>query len=202
MVNKLKPGTLKALHAEWRKVAQMLRSNSAACGAGNGEEPQSNPSLADNSALQDDRGFRLTWTNQVLGRTTPDSPPQPRRGSAERGVVASWNDLSENQARYLLRKMREESGDGAAYRARLIVFAARDLFGAEWDQLLSARLEDRWHVFTPDKLTPAQAHAEIEELLSRIARRDDVPIDELRAKYREMATGRGAWRAPRTEGII
>jgi hypothetical protein len=81
--------------------------------------------------------------------------------------------------------MKERSGSNAAYRAQLIARLAVELFGSDWDAILRERLRERFRLSTVDcrLLTPAQSHAEIEELLSRIARRDGVEIEEVRGRF-------------------
>ena len=98
-------------------------------------------------------------------------------------VIASWNQLSQNEARFLLKIMREESGDGPAYRATLIARLAVELFGPDWDAVLRERLMQRFRVASPESLAPNEAHAEIEELLSRIARRDGLDIETVRRRF-------------------
>jgi hypothetical protein len=118
----------------------------------------------------DERAWRLAWTNKEL------------RHKQQR-LIESWNQLSPGQMRYLLKGLREASGDGANYRAVLIARLACEFFGPTWDRDLAEDLERRWRVRDPRRLTPAQAHAEIEELLSRIARRDAVGIEEVRNRF-------------------
>lgn len=149
------PRLLKALHAEWRKLSPGLAI-----------EPSGD------RAIDPEREARLIWTNQALGGR--------RKAKIE---VRSWKELTQGQARYLLRRMREESGDGPAYRAQLIARLAVELFGPGWAQFLLARLFERFRTPKPESLTPAEAHAEIEELASRIARRDGVGIEEVRARF-------------------
>jgi hypothetical protein len=98
---------------------------------------------------------------------------------------ASWSDLTEREAQHLLKSMREESGDGPAYRARLIARLGQELFGAPWDRLLADRVAARFRVHRLEDLTPRQAHEFIEELLSRIARRDAISIEDARSRLTE-----------------
>lgn len=160
---------LKGLHAEWRKLSPGLSS----------ELPE--------------REARLAWTNEQLcawhrsqggrwvtidGRRVlvTDTPP-----------IQSWSALTQGQAMYLLKRMREESGSAPDYRGMLIARLAEDLFGAEWDAMLAERLHVRFQIKDSLRLTPAQAHAEIEELMSRIARRDGIEIEAVRAKFTTKA---------------
>jgi hypothetical protein len=106
-----------------------------------------------------EREFRLFWTNSKLGTTHGRS-------------VNSWNELSERQARFILRQMCEATGDGPAYRARLIITAAAMLWQTSTETELTARLWQRYAVKASTDLTPEQAHAVIEELIERAARRD------------------------------
>jgi hypothetical protein len=80
--------------------------------------------------------------------------------------------------------MKERSGSNAAYRATLIGRLAVELFGADWDAILRERLIQRFRVPRPESLAPNEAHAEIEELMSRLARRDGVGIEEVRGRFR------------------
>jgi len=65
----------------------------------------------------------------------------------------------------------------------LIARLAVELFGSDWDAILRERLRQRFRVASPESLAPNEAHAEIEELVSRIARRDGVEIEEVRKKF-------------------
>jgi hypothetical protein len=115
-----------------------------------------------------EREARLGWTNAHLRRA--------------RGPVESWSELTAGEAKYLLRQMREESGDAPAYRAALIATLAARLFGANWDEMLAARLRQRFQTVRAQDLSPSQARAEIEELISRIARAEGVPAGRIRAQ--------------------
>jgi hypothetical protein len=133
-----------------------------------------------------EREARLAWTNEKL-QWAPGKGP----------VITSWSGLTEGQARRLLKIMREESGDGPEYRATLIATLACEFFGAEWDRYLREDLIKRFHTSYPQSLTPAEAHAEIEELVSRIARRVGVEIEEVRARFRRAGASPGqAERSP------
>ena len=104
--------------------------------------------------------------------------------------IKSWKELKSGEIRYLIKQAQEESGDGPAYRALLIARIAAELFGADWDGILRERLMERFRLPTPEALLPAQAHAEIEELLSRMARRDGVDIEAVRARFGSAAASR------------
>jgi hypothetical protein len=97
--------------------------------------------------------------------------------------VCSWSDLKRGEQKALLRRMREASGSDAEYRAMLIARLAMELFGAAWERLLAERLKMRFQIGDVSLLTPIQAHAEIEELMSRIARRDGAEIEAVRARF-------------------
>ena len=144
---------LGGLFAEWRKLSPNLAI-----------EP-----LEGETPAQAERRVRLAWTSDQL--------------KSRKLKVETWNELSQNEARFLLKKMREESGDGPAYRTTLIARLAVELFGSDWDAILGHRLCERFRVFRPQLLEPHQAHEMIEELLSRIARRDGVDIEEVRARF-------------------
>ena len=85
----------------------------------------------------------------------------------------------------------------------MIARLAVELFGSDWDAILRKRLQERFgsrklevgnregpHFPLPTShsrlysLSPAEAHAEIEELMSRIARRDGVEIEEVRKRVK------------------
>jgi hypothetical protein len=141
----------------------------------------------------DDRGLRLWWTNQQLNTFYAKHGGRfvtiDRRRvfiPCDRIVVNSWSSLRAFEVHYLLWIMREESGDGPAYRAELIERIARDLWGPDaWRPFLIDRLMDRFGIVgalreAPSRavlepplqdLAPDQAHALIEELLSRLARK-------------------------------
>src|SRR5690348_1955896 len=120
--------------------------------------------------LDMEKAARIVWTCQALQRPVL--------------WVCTWNKLSESQGRFLLKKMREESGDGPAYRAQLIAKLAQELFGAPWDRMLGDRLRARFRKSKAADLTPREAHSEIEELLSRVARSTGEDIEAVRARVR------------------
>jgi hypothetical protein len=151
---------LRALHAEWRKLSPNLAIEPL-----EGETPKAA-----------ERRVRLAWTSEQL--------------KSRKVKVESWNALTQNEARFLLKKMREESGSNAAYRASLIARLAVELFGHDWNNIVRERLGERFQLSTLNSLTAAQAHSMIEELLSRIARRDGVEIEEVRARFRSAAAGK------------
>ncbi len=128
------------------------------------------PNLAAPSEEMTERELRIWWTNEKLGAVNSESR------------IASWGELKPGEAKFLIKCMREESGDGPAYRARMIAQLAQELFGAPWDRMLSDRLRARFQKYRADELTPREAHSEIEELLSRIARRDGCEIEEVRRR--------------------
>jgi len=154
----MKPELLKALHAEWRKLSPNLSI-----------EP-----VGGETAAQAERRVRIDWSRRVL---------HDRR--LDKGIrdIESWNDLKPGEAKRLLKVMGEESGSNAAYRATLIARLAVELFGADWDAVLAERLCQRFRTPNPQSLSPSEAHAEIEELLSRVARRDGIGMEEVRARF-------------------
>jgi len=156
---------LRALHAEWRKMSPNLAIEPM-----EGEAP-----------AQAERRVRIEWSRRVLHAKRLDSGLRD---------IESWNDLKPGEAKRLLKVMREESGDGPAYRGMLIARLAVELFGSDWNEVLRERLLQRFRAPSPQHLTPSEAHAEIEELLSRIARRDGSEIEEVRARFaRKKAEG-------------
>lgn len=141
---------------------------------------------------------RIEWTNEQLrefyakkgGRFT-------RIGGrtvfvkCDSKMVASWSDLHEQEIRFLRKRVWNLSGAGARWRAMKIAQMAADLWGADWDDFLHSRLGERFRVGKPVDLSPAEAHAMMEELESRIARRDGVDIEDVRAKFgRKKAEGK------------
>jgi hypothetical protein len=163
MRKRLPAHLLKALHAEWRKMSPNVEFRVEGRELKPGEE---------------ERLARLAWTNSAL---------VTRHSS----LVTSWSQLTQGQAKYLLKKMREESGDGPAYRATLIARLAVELWGVggqgpgvgDWDAILRERLVQRFRVSRPEDLAPGEAHAMMEELQRRIAERDGVDIEEVRARF-------------------
>jgi len=155
----IKAKTRAALMATWAKLSPNFD-----------DEP-----LAGESPKDAERRLRIAWANSNLHLKRLDSG---------RPDITSFNELSEGEARHLLRIMREESGDGPSYRAMLIGRLAVELFGSDWDAILRERLLQRFRVPSPESLAPNQAHAEIEELVSRIARRDGVNIEEVRKRVK------------------
>lgn len=119
-----------------------------------------------------EREARVWWTNETL-----------KAGSGQ-SAVGSWGELTEAEGRFLLKKMREQSGDGPAYRAELIARLACELFGTDWDETLAARLKKRYGLVKAENLSPRQAHEVIEEFISRIARQDGLEIEEVRGRFR------------------
>jgi len=149
---------VKALHAEWAKLSPNLEIER----------------LGDR-AIEDfpdpERALRLWWTNEQIAKSLNRQSP-----------ITSWSQLTTGQAKYLLKKMREESGSGPAYRAQLIACLAVELWGSDWDAFLRERVCERFRLSTLEALTPSQAHDLIEESLSRIARRDGVEIEDVRKR--------------------
>jgi len=88
----MKPETLRALHAEWRKLSPNLAIEPM-----EGETP-----------AQAERRVRLAWTNSALV-TRPDARrlwAAGRHSSLVTSLITSWNELTQGQARFLLKKMR------------------------------------------------------------------------------------------------
>jgi hypothetical protein len=130
----------------------------------------------------DERGLRLWWTNGQL--------------RSRKSRIESWNDLTASQARRLLKIMREETGWAAEYRAELIRRIACEL-AEPGDPTGEIRAHTRFGVSRLRSLAPADAHALIEELLSRLARKEiamagaevrwdlvEARIEELRRRFR------------------
>jgi hypothetical protein len=129
-----------------------------------------------------ERDWRLYWTNGRLAARRQRS-------------VTSWSELTQGQAKYLRRLLQEENGSGPAYRAAKIGRMAAELWGADWNKFLSIRLGERFRVGSPEDLSPRDARAMMEELESRIARRDGVEIEEVRKRFKNRAIGSSGHRA-------
>ena len=164
---------LRGLHAEWRKLSPGLQ------GSDQGQVT---------SGKQDaERGLRLNWTNQTLA--TRHLP-----------LITSWSCLTTGQAKFLLKQMREESGDGPTYRALLMARLAARLWPGNWDALLADRLGVRYRTSRAADLSPAQAHEMIEELLSRVARAEGREIEELRREIMGKIRSPGLTGGQRSKG--
>jgi hypothetical protein len=138
-------------------------------------------------ALWQHRALRAEWAKfspQLLWECTEDEARHRWSSEVLHRPVSSWATLTYGEANRLLRALKEASGSNAAYRAQLIARLAVELFGSDWDAILRERLFQRFQVASPESLAPNQAHAEIEELVSRIARRDGVEIEQVRARFR------------------
>jgi hypothetical protein len=59
-----------------------------------------------------------------------------------------------------------------------------ELFGHDWNDIVRERLGERFQLSTLNSLTAAQAHSMIEELLSRLARREGIEIEEVRKRLK------------------
>ena len=92
--------------------------------------------------------------------------------------------MTYGEANRLLYALKEASGSNAAWRALKLGELAAELFGGQWHAILRERLMQRFRVPSPESLAPNEAHAEIEELVSRIARRDGVGIEEVRKRVK------------------
>jgi hypothetical protein len=125
--------------------------------------------------LDAERRVRLEWTNRRLRER------HLNQGLAE---VYSWNELKEAEALCLLRAVREESGDGPAYRAQLFARIAAELWNTDCQSFLAERLRDRFQTSDPEMLAPCEAHEFIEELLSRLARKEGIDIEAVRSRFK------------------
>lgn len=122
----------------------------------------------DYPGIETDDEARKVWTRAALRKPN----------------LQSWKELSVGECRRLLKLMKEASGEGPEYRALLICSLAQDLFGAPWERLLGEQIYLRFGIRDLTDLAPGDARAEIEELLSRIARRDGIGIEEVRARFK------------------
>jgi hypothetical protein len=137
-------------------------------------------------ALWQHRALRAEWAKfspQLLWEGSEDEARHRWSSEVLHRPVTTWATLTTNEANRLLRVLKESSGSNAAYRARFIARLAVELFGSDWDAILCERLTQRFRTPNPQSLSPSEAHAEIEELLSRLARRDGVGIEIMRARF-------------------
>ncbi len=104
--------------------------------------------------LSPDQAFEGSERDARLEYARAHLPRFSKSGAAP----ASWTDLSEREGRLLLKAMREESGEGPAWRAQLIARLGQELFGAPWDRLLADRMAARFGVHRLEDLTPRHAH--------------------------------------------
>ena len=107
----------------------------------------------------DERDLRLHWTNEQFG-------------FGAKGVfITSWSQLTQGQAKFLLKKLRAALGISPLndYIAR----AAVRLFGSDWNMALAERIGQRFHRGPEiQALEFWQKKALFEELVGRIARAD------------------------------
>ena len=86
-------------------------------------------------------------------------------------MISSWNDLHEQEIRFLQRQMWEQTGNAAAWRSKKIHELARALCGDAAETYVRTRLMDRFQVAV-DGITPQQFRALREEIQSQIARKE------------------------------
>ena len=107
-----------------------------------------------------------------------------------RRPVTTWKTLTAGEIKRLTRAAKEESGSGPGYRAVLIAKLACEFWGPQnWDGCLREDLQRRWHTPYPQSLAPSEARATIEELVSRIARRDGVSLEKVRTRFSPQRRG-------------
>jgi hypothetical protein len=144
--------TLRALHAEWRKLSPNLEIEPL-----EGETPK-----------DAERRVRIEWSNRQIVRSRDRQ-------------IESWSQLTTGQAKFLLKRMKEESGSGPAFRAQFIAELAIRLWGSDWDAFLGERLRERFRVSRAQDLAPRDARAMIEEFKSRIERGKEEPVAQTSA---------------------
>jgi len=157
-------------------------------------------------ALWQHRALRAEWAKfspELLWECSEDEARHRWSSEILHRPVTTWATLTYGEANRLLHALKEASGSNASYRAQMIARLAVELFGSDWDAILRERLQERFgsrklevgnregpHFPLPTShsrlysLSPAEAHAEIEELISRIARRDGVEIEEVRKRVK------------------
>jgi hypothetical protein len=161
------------------------------------------PGLAGPEGL-DERGLRLWWANEQLKN--------------RKSRVESWKELTAGELRKLTRIIQEETGGIAAYRTSLIERIAQELWSpARAESELVSRAWERFQSTNWRQLSPEQAHELIEELLSRLARKQladegrevrwevvENRIEELRERFSSRKSrverGRGALRNVQEKG--
>ena len=160
--------------------------------------------LAGPEELTDDE-LRIWWANEQLRKLYAKQGGRWARIDGKNvfikcddKMISSWKDLNEYELRHLPKVIREETGEAAAYRADLIERIAREL-AEPGDATGQIRCQTRFGVSDLRKLAPADAHALIEELLSRLARKElamagrevrweavEARIEELRARFQKQ----------------
>jgi len=138
-------------------------------------------------ALWQHRALRAEWAkfSPELGWECSEDEARHRWSSEVlHRPVTTWAMLTYGEANRLLHALKEASGSNAAWRALKLGELAAELFGGQWHAILRERLMQRFRVLSPESLVPNEAHAEIEELVSRIARWDGVGIEEVRKRVK------------------
>jgi len=151
-----------------------------------GPSPETRRSSRRMIALWQHRALRAEWAkfSPELGWECSEDEARHRWSSEVlHRPVTTWATLTYGEANRLLHALKEASGSNAAWRALKLGELAAELFGGQWHAILRERLMQRFRVLSPESLAPNEAHAEIEELISRIARRDGVEIEEVRARH-------------------
>ena len=151
-----------------------------------GPSPETRRSSRRMIALWQHRALRAEWAkfSPELGWECSEDEAR-HRWSTEllHRPVTTWATLTYGEANRLLHALKEASGSNAAWRALKLGELAAELFGGKWDAILRERLMQRFRVPSPESLVPRQFWSEAEELMSRIARRDGIEIEEVRARF-------------------
>lgn len=155
---------LNGLFAEWPKISAELSI-----------EPLENepPEMAEHRA-------RIEWTNQQLRDFYAKRGGRFARIGGKTvfikcdgAMVSSWNDLHEQEIRFLRQRMWEATGNAAAWRAAKLREIATVLVGVEEaEHYVIVRAQDRFQVSDLLSLAPAQFKALRGEFQSQIARRE------------------------------
>jgi hypothetical protein len=136
-------------------------------------------------ALWQHRALRAEWAKfspELVWECSEDDARHRWSTEVLHRPVTTWATLTYGEANRLLRALKEASGSNAAWRALKLGELAAELFGGQWHAILRERLIQRFRVPSPESLVPRQFWSEAEELMSRIARRDGVEIEEVRAR--------------------
>ena len=160
---KLRRKLINGLFAEWPRVSAGL------CG-----EP-----LENETAKDCEHRLRIEWTNQQLREFYAKKGGRFTRINGktvfikcDAALIASWNDLHEQEIRFLQRQMWEQTGNAAVWRGKKILELARALCGEQADTYVTTRMMDRFKIQDSKDLTPRQFRALREEIQSQIARRE------------------------------
>jgi hypothetical protein len=155
---------INGLFAEWPKVS-----------AGIDAEP-----LEGETSRDCEKRLRLQWTNEQLREFYAKKGGRFTRINGktvfikcDNAMVESWNELHEQEIRFLQKRMWEATGGAAEWRIKKLRELAAALCGDKAETYIRTRLIDRFQVAL-DGMTPKHFQALREEIQSQIARREIV----------------------------